>query len=143
MYEDVKRMFLWYFTHSLNGNEQVASEIYHDDALVEFPQSGERFRGKDRFVPWRSEYPATEIEFIVRSIRGEADTWVAEGQVRYGHGDYLSFVDILHFRGELIDRETIYAIEPFPPDASRAPFAEPSELETTPGLPVRLRTASV
>ena len=56
-YEEVQEKFLWYLRHSLQGDEQTASEVYTDDALVEFPQSGERFRGKDHFIGWRSEYP--------------------------------------------------------------------------------------
>lgn len=137
-YEDVKAKFLWYLANAGEGNEVRASEIYHDDALVEFPQSGEKFRGKDNFIPWRSAYPAVTLEFEVRAIRGAGDTWIAEGRIRYDGGNPLTFVDILHFRGDLVDRETIYVTEPFPPDESRARFAEDSELETTPGLPERV-----
>jgi hypothetical protein len=137
-YEDVQEKFLWYLRHSLQGDEQAASEIYTDDALVEFPQSGERFRGKDHFVPWRSEYPAVKIEFEVRTLRGEGDYWIVEGAVHYGEGPLMPFVDILHCRGELIDRETIYITEAFPPDESRAKYAERSALEFTRGLPIRL-----
>jgi len=139
-YDGAKAKFAWYVTHSVRGDELTASEIYHDDALVEFPQSGERFRGKDNFIPWRSEYPATSIEFEVRSVRGAGDTWIVEGRVGYGDGNLIQFVDILEFRGELVSRETIYSIEAFPPDESRARYAEPSQLDTTPGLPLRIAT---
>jgi len=139
-YEDVRDRFLWYLTYSLQGKEDTASEIYTQDALVEFPQSGERFRGKEQFIPWRSEYPATSIEFEVRAIRGAEDTWSVEGRARYGDGDFMAFVDILHFRGDLVDRETIYVADAFPPDESRAKFAEETDLESTPGLPVRMRS---
>ena len=137
-YEDVKAKFVWHLTQA---DEVIASEIYHEDALLEFPQSGEKFRGKDNFTPWRGEYPA-RTEFELRAIRGEGDTWIAEGRIRYNDGDPLTFVDILHFRGDLVDRETIYVTQPFPPDQSRAQFAEHSELETTPGLPVRVEAAT-
>jgi hypothetical protein len=39
----------------------------------------------------------------------------------------------------LIDRETIYIAEPFPPAEDRVPYAEQSPLETTPGPPVKVR----
>ena len=141
-YEDVKAAFMGYLTESLAGDEVAASAMYQDDALVEFPQSGERFRGKDNFIPWRGEYPAGTLEFEVRSIRGEGDTWIAEGRIRYDDGDPLTFVGILHFRGDVVDRETIYVTEPFPPDESRARYAEGSELDATPGLPERVRTST-
>jgi hypothetical protein len=48
-YEGVKAKLLWNWTH----DEPVASEIYTDDALLESPQSGEKFRGKDNFITWR------------------------------------------------------------------------------------------
>lgn len=139
-YEYVKAKFVWYLTHA-GANEAVASEIYHEDALLEFPQSGEKFRGKDNFISWRSEYPE-RTEFELRAIRGAGDTWIAEGWIRYDDGDPLPFVDILHFRGDLVDRETIYVTQPFPPGEARAQFAEQSRLETTQGLPVRVRSGN-
>ncbi|MET0966001.1 MAG: nuclear transport factor 2 family protein [Nakamurella sp.] len=137
-YEEVQEKFLWYLRHSLQGDEQTASEIYTDDALIEFPQSGERFRGKDHFLPWRSEYPAVKIEFEMRTLRGEGDHWIVEGAVGYGEGPPMPFVDILHCQGELIDRETIYITEAFPPEESRAKYAEQSAAEFTQGLPILL-----
>ena len=79
--------------------------------------------------------------------RGAVHSWQrghldGRGQARYGGGDYLTFVDILHFRDRLVDQETIYVVEPFPADASRAPYAEQSDLDSTPGPPVRVRTTS-
>jgi hypothetical protein len=135
-YEGAKAKLLWNWTKP----EPEASEVYTDDALVEFPQSGERFRGKDNFTVWRGAYPAEFIEFELRSLRGEGDTWVAELQIRYEEGGVpLPGVSILHFRGDLIDRETIYAVAAFPPAADRAQYADASPLDSTPGLPVRVR----
>ena len=90
-YGDVKDRFVWYLTYSLQGNEATASEIYTDDAVVEFPQSGERFRGKEHFIPWRSDYPAATVEFEVRAIRGNGDTWTAEGRIRYSRDICVSW----------------------------------------------------
>ena len=39
-------------------DEDIANEIYHDDAVLEFPQSGERFEGVENFREWRRLYPA-------------------------------------------------------------------------------------
>ena len=133
-YEGAKAALLWNLTHP----EPEASDVYTDDALLEFPQSGERFRGKASFMPWRSGYPV-ETYFVVRSVRGEGDTWVVEGQAGYADGEPMPFVDVLHFRGDLIDRETIYLGGAFPPAEDRVPYAAPGPLDTTPGLPVRVR----
>lgn len=137
-YEGAKAALLWNWTKP----EPEASEVYTDDALVEFPQSGERFRGKKNFSVWRAEYPAEFVEFELRALRGQGDTWVGELQARYDpEGAWLIGVVILHFRGELIDRETIYVAEAFPPAPERAQYADQSPLESTPGLPVRARGA--
>lgn len=59
-----------------------AHAMYHDDAVLEFPQSGERFVGVENFREWRSGYPAS-TSFGFREIRGRDDLWVAEVTVRY------------------------------------------------------------
>ena len=81
-YEGAKAKLLWNLTHP----EPEASEVYTDDALLEFPQSGERFRGKENFTTWRGQYPL-ETYLELRSVRGEGDTWIAEGQAGYEGGD--------------------------------------------------------
>ena len=106
--------------------------------LLEFPQSGERFRGRSNITAWRSEYPA-RLEFEPRSIRGDGDLWIAEGLIRYNDGDPMEFVKIVQFRADLVERETIYITERWPPAESRSQFNEGSALEATPGLPVRVR----
>jgi hypothetical protein len=65
----VKTTLLWAWAHC-DGDAVVAAELYHDDALLEFLQSGERLRGRDNFTAWRADYPS-EVEFELRSLRGE------------------------------------------------------------------------
>jgi SnoaL-like protein len=89
-----------------------AHAIYHDDAVLEFPQSGERFVGVENFREWRSDYPAsTTFEF--REIRGRDDLWVVELLVRYDQGPENFGVSIHEFRGDKIARESIYVAEGF------------------------------
>jgi ketosteroid isomerase-like protein len=94
------------------SDPQAAHDIYHDDAVLEFPQSGERFVGVENFREWRSSYPAsTSFEF--REIRGAGDTWVVELSVRYDGGPENFGVSIHEFRDDKIARETIYVAEGF------------------------------
>jgi SnoaL-like domain len=95
----------------VGGDQEIAHEIYHDDAVLEFPQSGERFDGLENFREWRSQYLA-HVEFEVRSLRGDGD-WVAESAIRYGGGPWQPGVSILEFRGDKVARETIYVTEPW------------------------------
>jgi len=67
-------------------DHDTSHEIYADDAVLEFPQSGERFVGKQNFLEWRKQYPAG-VEYTVRRILGSGDTWIIEGAVSYDGGD--------------------------------------------------------
>ena len=100
-----------YLDHSAAGEEHVAHEIYHRDAVLEFPQSGERFDGVENFEPWRAEYPAEQVDFDVRRVRGGDDVWVVELHVRYDGGPVHPGVQILEFRGDKVARETIYVTD--------------------------------
>jgi hypothetical protein len=96
--------------HFTSSDPERSHAMYQDDAVLEFPQSGERFVGVENFREWRSNYPAsTKVEF--RQIRGREDLWVAEVSISY-EGDPWSFgVSILEFRGDKIARESIYVTE--------------------------------
>ena len=48
-------------------DEDKAHEIYHEDSVLEFPQSGERFVGVVNFLTWRKKYPA-HLDFRIRRI---------------------------------------------------------------------------
>jgi hypothetical protein len=94
----------------VGGDQDIAHDMYHDDAVLEFPQSGERFEGLENFREWRNQYPAN-VEFEIRSLRGGGYLWVAEVAIRYEGGPWQPGVSILEFRGDKVRRETIYVTE--------------------------------
>jgi SnoaL-like domain len=98
------------FEHA--GDPERSHEMYHQDAVLEFPQSGERFEGVESFREWRSQYPA-ETSFDIGEIRGGGDVWVVELTVTYDGGPNNFGVSIQEFRDERIARETIYVAEGF------------------------------
>jgi ketosteroid isomerase-like protein len=108
-----------YFRLSASGDEDGAHDIYHPDAVLEFPQSGERFEGVANFKEWRAAYPAL-VEFEIRRVRGADDVWVVELDARYDGGPRNLGIDILEFRGGAVTRETIYVTEPWPAPEWRA-----------------------
>jgi SnoaL-like domain len=96
--------------HFSSSDPDVSHAMYHDDAVLEFPQSGERFVGVENLREWRSNYPAsTAVEF--REIRGGGDVWVAEISISYDQGPPNLGVSILALRGDKIARESIYVTE--------------------------------
>jgi hypothetical protein len=99
--------------------ESGSHAMYHDDAVLEFPQSGERFVGVENMREWRSNYPAsTDVEF--REIRGRGDFWIAEISISYDEDRRSYGVSILEFRGDKIARESIYVAEGWDPPEWRA-----------------------
>jgi hypothetical protein len=116
----VRRALVGQFRNDRDLDE--THEIYHDDAVVEFPQSGERFVGKENFLTWRKQYPAG-VEYRVRRISGHAELWVIELLVSYNGGPPMFGVSVVQFRGDQIARETIYAMEGFEAAAWRSEWA--------------------
>lgn len=98
-----------------------AHAIYHDDAVLEFPQSQERFEGKANFLAWRRIYPAN-VEAKIRRVRGQGDFWVAEVSIRYDGGPWNYGCAIMEFRDDKIIRETIYSAEGWQAPDWRAPW---------------------
>jgi SnoaL-like domain len=98
-----------------------AHEIYHDDAVLEFPQSGERFEGVDNFTEWRRRYPA-EVRYRVRRITAREDLVVVELSVGYDGGPWQFGVQLLEFRGDKVARERIYVMEGWEAPEWRAPW---------------------
>jgi len=109
--ETVRATLQRYIDLSAAGDEDGAHAIYHPDAVLEFPQSGERFEGVENFLEWRRDYPATSVDLDIRRVRGGDDVWVVEMQVRYDGGPPQYGVDVLEFRGDKVSRETVYVTE--------------------------------
>ena len=114
----VRAMLLQNLEYS-RSDPVLAHEMYHDDAVLEFPQSGERFEGVENFLEWRSIYPAS-TSFEIREIRGRDDLWVVEVSVSYDDGPRGFGVSIYELRGDRIARESIYFGEGWEPPEWRA-----------------------
>jgi hypothetical protein len=122
--ETVQAMLQQHFDES-GEDPDAAHAMYHPDAVLEFPQSGERFAGVENMKEWRSGYPAnTRFEFS--EVRGEGDHWVAELTVTYDGGDESYGVSVLEIRDGKVARETIYVTEGFEAPEWRARWAADS-----------------
>ena len=100
------------------------TEIYHDDAILEFPQSGERFVGRETFLTWRKQYPA-KVDYRIRRITGHGDLWVVELLASYDRSAPMFGVGMFQFRGDKIARESIYVMAGFDAAAWRSEWATP------------------
>jgi hypothetical protein len=112
------------------GDTETEHALYAEHAVLDYPQSGERFRGRATIAAQRAGHPA-DRHFSVLRITGDADLWVSECVITYDGVPTYS-VSIMQFAGGEVTHETQYFAEPFDSPASRAPLAE-----TMPGREIR------
>ena len=106
---------------------EVEHEIYRDDAVLDYPQSGERIRGRRHIQESRTVQPNRK-RFTVRRMIGSGDLWVSEFILTYdGVPSYV--VSIMEFREGKVARETQYFADRFEPSASRAHLVERGEAD--------------
>jgi ketosteroid isomerase-like protein len=104
------------------GDFEVEHDIYHDDAVLEYPQSGERIRGRRHIQESRHVQP-NKKRFTVRRIVGSGNLWVTEYVLTYdGVPSYT--VSIMEFRDGRVAKETQYFADRFDPSPSRAHLVE-------------------
>lgn len=100
----------------------VEHDIYRDDAVLEYPQSGERIRGRHDIQASRVAQPNSK-RFKVRRVVGRGDLWVTEFIITYdGQPSYS--VSIMEFLDGKVAREVQYFGDPFDPGPSRAHLVE-------------------
>ena len=100
----------------------VEHDIYREDATLEYPQSGERIRGRANIQSSRAAQPNRK-RFTVRRIIGAGALWVTEFVLTYdGRPSYT--VSIMEFVDGKVARETQYFADPFEPGPSRAQWVE-------------------
>ena len=97
-------------------------EIYRDAAVLEYPQSGERIKGRHNIQASRTAQPNLK-RFTVRRIVGAGGLWVTEFVLTYdGKPSYT--VSIMEFQDGRVARETQYFADPFTPGPSRTQWVE-------------------
>jgi SnoaL-like domain len=101
---------------------EAEHQIYREDAVLEYPQSGERIRGRRNIQESRTVQPSKK-RFNVRRIIGKGDFWITEFILTYdGSPSYT--VSIMEFSDGKVVRETQYFCDPFQPGSSRAHLVE-------------------
>jgi hypothetical protein len=101
---------------------EAEHEIYREDAVLDYPQSGERIRGRHNIQESRSLQP-NKKRFTIRRMIGGGNLWVTEFILTYdGLPSYV--VSIMEFREGLVANETQYFADRFDPGLSRAHLVE-------------------
>ena len=108
---------------SEEGDSATEHAIYAANAILDYPQSGERFRSRATIAAQRGGHPA-DRHFTVLRISGHGDLWVSECMISYD-GVPSHSVSIMEFAGGFVAHETQYFADSFDPPPWRAALAEP------------------
>ncbi len=101
---------------------QLLDQVYTDDAVQEWPQSGERIVGRDNIKAINENYPGLP-NATIRRVSGSGDVWTVETVLDYS-GEVYNAVSVLEFRDGKVSKQTDYFASPFPPPEWRAQWVE-------------------
>jgi hypothetical protein len=119
---DIRARIREHWEASESGDIDLEHAIYAEDAILDYPQSGERFRGRSKIQAQRGGHPA-ERHFTIRRIQGGGDLWVSECVITYDGAPTYS-VSIMEIGDGHVTHETQYFADPFTAAPGRAALAE-------------------
>ena len=104
---------------------EIMDDLFHDDAIMDWPQSGEKVVGANNRRGIYQSFPQLPT-ITPRRIVSDGDLVVAEATLDYGAEIASKTVFIFEFRDGKIAKETAYWSEPFEAPAWRAKWVEKS-----------------
>jgi ketosteroid isomerase-like protein len=114
-----------FFAASERGDRRVLESLIADDMVMAWPQSGERFRGRENVL---GAMGAVEVrpQFAGEPrLIGSGDVWVLMVPLRYDE-DVLQYVAVLELESGRTKRATGYWGAAFPANEARAAFLDRS-----------------
>src|ERR1700734_4240951 len=120
--QEIRAALDQHWTASDANDFETEHLIYHDDAVLDYPQSGERTRGRANIQKQRSIQP-NQKRFTIRRIVGSGDLWVTEFILSYDNKPSYT-VSVMEFTGLKVAHETQYFADPFSAPAFRAYLVE-------------------
>ena len=121
--QEIRTALDQHWAASASGDQNAEHAIYADDAVCDYPQSGERILGRCNLQALRSHHPGKPSGFEVRRVFGSGDLWITEYAIVYlGRTSYT--VSIMEFKDGKVVHETQYFADPFEAPAWRAQWVE-------------------
>jgi hypothetical protein len=109
---------------SASGDLDAEHEIYADDSICDYPQSGERILGPKNLKALRSHHPGKPSGFQIKRIVGSGNLWITEYTIVYKEQRAFT-VSIMEFRDDAkVVHETQYFADPFEAPAWRKQWVQ-------------------
>ena len=121
--QQIRAVLEQHWSASAAGDLDAEHDIYQENAVCEYPQSGERILGKENLKSLRGHHPGRPSGFIVHRISGSGNLWVTEYAINY-EGKPVYTVSIMEFEKGKCRRETQYFGDPFDAPSWRAQWVE-------------------
>jgi len=121
--EQIREALNAHWQASAAGDLDAEHDIYDDDAVCDYPQSGERILGRANLQALRSHHPGKPSGFNVRRIQGEGTLWITEYSINY-NGRTAYTVSIMEFCDGKVVHETQYFADPFEAPEWRSQWVE-------------------
>jgi len=132
--QEIREALNQHWTASNSGDFENEHDIYHENAVLDYPQSRERIIGRHNIQTTRALQP-NKKQFVVHRIMGSGDLWITELVLTYDGKPFYT-VSIMEFRGVKVARETQYFADTFEPGESRKQFVvsmdSPKESQRSP-----------
>jgi len=110
--EEIREALNTHWRASAAGDANAEHDIYDDDAICDYPQSGERIHGRINLQALRSHHPGKPSGFTVKRILGQGEIWITEYMITYRDRSAYT-VSIMEFRNGKVAHETQYFADPF------------------------------
>jgi hypothetical protein len=124
--EQIREALRAHWQASADGDANAEHNIYVDNAICDYPQSGERIIGRANLQALRSHHPGKPSGFNVRRILGDGNLWVTEYTITY-QGKSAFTVSIMEFSDLKVVHETQYFADPFDAPAWRKQWVQQAE----------------
>jgi len=117
--EKIREALMAHWHASAIGDFDAEHEIYDDDAICDYPQSGERIIGRRNLQALRSHHPDKPSGFEIKRITGNGNLWITEYSIDYREQSAYT-VSIMEFVDGKVVHEIQYFAEGFHPPAWRS-----------------------
>ena len=121
--EQIRAALNAHWQASASGDVNAEHDIYDDEAICDYPQSGERILGRRNLQALRSHHPGKPSGFNVRRTQGNGNLWVTEYTIKY-EGRSAFTVSIMEFHDGKVVHETQYFADPFEAPAWRTQWVQ-------------------
>ena len=121
--EEIREALNTHWRASAAGDANVEHDIYDDDAICDYPQSGERILGRANLQALRSHHPGHPSGFKVKRMLGSGDLWVTEYTIAYEERTAYT-VSTMEFRNGRVVHETQYFADSFEAPAWRSQWVQ-------------------